>query len=364
MDNNGKRMPPLPVYQAKKSLDRKEYTYSELVNNNINFDQVNSIVISVDDLSNDMSKLFEFIKYSPSPLKFKDFESVLYVDSILKEHINNTSYLIADSILRDRSYVDLTKLKNISLTVPFDYLVWGVKFNDKVDTYCFSFKDDDGLVFESINGNKKLSYDNLIKIRNKIEELSKLCGNSDTDKVLLISDYIQSCTQFIDGKVSESSNGTFVTPDFPTNDVYRFKSGLVETVLNDHNGICMGIANLSTLLLNNDEMKVEVESVKGENHVWNKVLIDGKYYYFDNTWCITRSEDISSEGLITLSFSKKYTLFGNQTANSIGHHKAVAIFSYRYDGVMSEDDFDLSNYNYESKFTYNKHPIYHSERMH
>jgi hypothetical protein len=124
----------------------------------------------------------------------------------------------------------------------------------------------------------------------------------------------------------------------------------------------MGIANLSTLLLNNEIMNVEVESVYGSSHTWNKVLIDGKYYYFDNTWCITRSEHVRDEGLITLDFTNKYLLFGNKTAMSIGHHNPEIAFVY--DGVMSEDDFDHSNYNYESKFTYNNHPIYHSERMH
>ena len=120
----------------------------------------------------------------------------------------------------------------------------------------------------------------------------------------------------------------------------------------------MGIANLSTLLLNNEVMNVETESVCGSGHVWNKVLIDGKYYYFDNTWSITRNENVSEEGLIALSFTKKYLLFGNNTANSIGHHNPESIFIY--DGVISEDD--IENIDYESQFKYLEHPKYLSKR--
>lgn len=145
-----------------------------------------------------------------------------------------------------------------------------------------------------------------LKYLKKIEELSKKYPKSDTDKVLLVSDYIQSQTQYIDGYESVSSQETFITPDFPKSDEYGKKSGLVETIINNNNGVCMGIANASTLLLNNPQMDVEVESVYGSSHVWNKVLIDGKYYYFDNTWSITRNENLSAEGLIALSFTRKY----------------------------------------------------------
>ena len=53
-----------------------------------------------------------------------------------------------------------------------------------------------------------------------------------------------------------------------------------------------------------EETKIKVRQPLSE------VLIDGKYYYFDNTWSITRNENVSEEGLIALSFTKKYLLFG------------------------------------------------------
>lgn len=344
-----------------QQIIKKDYSYTEIINNNIDIKEINAIVFSVSDLANDMTKLRQLLSLSSDiQLKFKDYESSFVIDRIIKQPIENKAFLLDDSIRTDRSYIDLTQLKNINLNIPLNYLMWGVKFNKQIDTYCFLCPNKQAgyLNPTSKNGNEKLSYENYIKIRNKIEELSKLSGNNSKDKVALISDYIQSCTQYIDGYESESSKGTFITPDFPKFNKYREYSGLVETVLNNNNGVCMGIANLSTLLLNNEVMNVETESVCGSGHVWNKVLIDGKYYYFDNTWSITRNENVSEEGLIALSFTKKYLLFGNNTANSIGHHNPESIFIY--DGVISEDD--IENIDYESQFEYLEHPKYLSKR--
>ena len=118
------------------------------------------------------------------------------------------------------------------------------------------------------------------------------------------------------------------------------------------------ISNASTLLLNNPQMDVEAESVYGCGHVWNKVLIDGKYYYFDNTWSITRNENMCEDGLVALSFTKKYLLFGKKTANAIGHHDPETVFIY--DGIISEDD--AIQMDYQQQFKYQEKPIYCSKR--
>ena len=350
-----------PSISSDKLLIKKDYSYSEVVVKNIDANQINAIVISIDDLSVSMETLIELLdKYNEIQLKFKDYESVVFIDKVLNNRITNKTFLMDDSLRKDRGYIDLTVLKNINLTIPLNYLMWGVRFNDSIETYCFLINNPQSNYLNptSINGNEKLSYDDYISILRKIEELSKINPKSDKEKVAIISDYIQSRTQYIDGYESVSSKGTFITPDFPEYSDYRRKSGLVETVINNNNGVCMGIANTSTLLLNNPEMDVEVESIYGYSHVWNKVLIDGKYYYFDNTWSITRNENMSEEGLIALSFTRKYLLFGQKTSNAIGHHDSQSIFIY--DGVISEEDAD--NINYQSKFAYQKGPIYRSQK--
>ena len=334
----------------------KDYSYSELINNDIDLNQINAITFCIDDLSCNMDRLLELLnKSSDFQLKFKDFESVIFIDNILNNKINNKVFLIDDGYRMDRSYIDLTKITNLNLTIPLNYLMWGVKFNESINVYCFSMYNNQGKYLNptSVNGNTKISYEDYLKINNKIDELIKINPDNAREKIALVSDYIQSSIQYIDGYESVSSNGTFITPDFPP---FYIKSGLIETVLNEHNGICMGISNLSTVLLNNEQMDMEVESVYGCSHVWNKVLIDGKYYYFDNTWSITRNENISNEGLIALSFTKKYLLFGKDTAINIGHH--IPETAFIYNGVISEDD--IKSLNYEQQFEYNDKPIYKS----
>lgn len=351
----------MPVRSGGNSIVKKDYSYRDVVNNHVNSNQINAIVIGTEDLSANPDILIELLnKNEDIELKFKDFESVKYVDKILKNKISNKAFLLDDSLRKDRGYVDLTNLNNIDLTIPLDYLMWGVKFNDSVNTYCFYVNNPKSNYYNptSLNGNKKLSYDDYVKILKIVEELAKTNPMSDFDKVALISDYIQSRTQYIDGYESATSRGVYITPDFPKGIGYLNKSGLVETVLNDNNGVCMGISNASTLLLNNPQMNMEVESVYGPGHVWNKVLIDGKYYYFDNTWSITRSENMSEDGLIALSFSRKYLFFGQKTATAIGHHNPQSEFIYG--GVISEDDAPQTDY--QQQFVYQKKPIYKSKR--
>lgn len=350
-----------PNISSSKLLLKKDYYYADIVVNNIDANQINAIIISINDLSTSMDKLIELLEqHKEIQLKFKDFESVIFIDRILNGRIINKTFLMDDSLRKDRGYIDLTSLKNINLIIPLNYLMWGVKFNNSVETYCFLIKNPQLNYFNptSLNGNERLSYDDYVCIVRKIEELSKINPKSDEEKVALISDYIQSCTQYIEGFESLSSQGTFITPDFPKYDEYRKKSGLIETVINNSNGVCMGIANASTLLLNNPQIDVETESVYGCSHVWNKVLIDGKYYYFDNTWSITRNENISEEGLIALSFTRRYLFFGQKSANAIGHHVPQSTFIY--DGIISEDDMKINNY--QSKFIYQESPRYTSRK--
>lgn len=66
----------------------------------------------------------------------------------------------------------------------------------------------------------------------------------------------------------------------------------------------------------------------------------------------------SETGVITLSFQRKYLLFGTNTAQSIGHHIPQNLSIYN-NGVMSEEDYQkLVTYN--SKFAYNQTPQYKS----
>ena len=117
----------------EQQIIKKDYSYTEIINNNIDIKEINAIVFSVSDLANDMTKLIQLLSLSSDiQLKFKDYESSFVIDRIIKQPIENKAFLLDDSIRTDRSYIDLKKLKNINLNIPLNYLMWGVKFNKKI----------------------------------------------------------------------------------------------------------------------------------------------------------------------------------------------------------------------------------------
>lgn len=352
--------PPMPKGgTCSRMIYEYDYSYKDILEKNINIKDINSILISKEDLSLNFDLFKELINQKNEiKIKFYDYECVKYVDKILTEPINNECILVHDGLLINRDYIDLTKLNNIDLTIPLNYLMLGIKFNDMVKVYSFKFYNDklDFNNYVSKNGNKEISFENYKIILNKIKELSKYNIKEAKELVMFISDYIQSRTQYIYSKESEGSKGIYVTPDFPEYDKYRLKSGLVETVLNNQNGLCIGISNLSTLLLNNDEFRLPVETNYGSAHAWNSIIIDGKRYYFDNTWSITRSKYIHDDALITTKFNDEYLLFGSKMSEKIGHHTLESVHFYE----AKDDENNLELPDYESKFIYQKKPVYKS----
>ena len=332
-----------------------DYTYKQILDENILLNDLDVVNLSRDDLDANMDKLLELISNGRT-IKCHDYDSLVFLNNLLTSKVDNEIILVDDGLRINREYIDLTKLNNIDVTVPLTYLMWGVKFNNSVNTYLIHVLcNKTGYIqCDSNNGNTNLSLDNLKKIREVLANLEKYNSKDSAEIVKLVSDYIQSTTQFIDGYESTGSRGIFVTPDFSTS--YNGR-GLVESINNNHCGVCTGIANYSTMLLNNDVFDLEVESVWGASHFWNKVLIDGKYYFFDNTWSITRSDDYHEDGLITKSFNDKYLLFGSKTAEEIGHHDITNLTVYN-GNIYSLYDYPKTNY--QSQFEYLKEPIYKS----
>ena len=52
-----------PGISNDKLLIKKDYSYSDIVGNKIDTNQINAIVISIDDLSASMDKLIELLDY-------------------------------------------------------------------------------------------------------------------------------------------------------------------------------------------------------------------------------------------------------------------------------------------------------------
>ncbi len=230
-----------------------------------------------------------------------------------------TLSLIDDFENKDRSYIDLSFFQKAKIEIPFPYILWIPQIPDhqQISLYhnCITLHP------YCSNSYQCVSLEKLKKIRQIIHILSEQYkGLSDLEKVILISNYIQDHVQYVAAKnKSEASDGTYIT-DSKGLEITRQLVDSPENVLLSNFGLCNGIAHATTLLLNNPEMNVNTRAVVGGGHVWNVVLVDGKYYYIDNTWSITRNDDRYPGSLKARKFSSAYLLFGTDKARTLGHH--------------------------------------------
>ena len=249
-----------------------------------------------------------------SQINCLDYESALFLESHLEEDVDLA--LVDDYENKDRSYIDTTKFVRHNFSIPLSYFMWGVVLQDSCNVRCIRLQKYDTMT--SINGDTVLYRKTLEKLKEIIEgidaqELTLL------DKCILVSNYLQSKVQYVVDGEKTYADKVYVV-DAREEDVMPSKVGSVSSVIHENYGLCMAIANATTLLLNNPILNVNVRSVYGSSHAWNVVVLDGHKYYMDNTWAITRNSNRVSGALKATSFSDDYLLFGEKFAKEIGHH--------------------------------------------
>lgn len=192
-------MPELPKRRRIKNNQgtpiKRQFTYREFLTQEIPSNQVWSIVLSEKDLDLDMSNFIELIHTQKITIWCLDYNSVIFLNSILKEKVSNLITLVDDGLRIPRDYIDLSKLENITVRIPLTYLMWGVKFNDEVKTYS-SRSAISGEIHEAdySNTNTTLTLENLKRIKVTLQNLARHNPKDTTEKVYLVSDYIQSKT--------------------------------------------------------------------------------------------------------------------------------------------------------------------------
>ena len=227
----------------------------------------------------------------------------------------------------------MTKFTKNRFYIPLSYFMWDVKFDKTCNIYCFRTVFNDNM--SSVNGDEMLSkeiYKNILKKIKEIMGNEKRDNLTDLEKCILVSNYLQRNVQYVAGLESEADKIYVV--DAKTEEVTRAKVGSVNSVINENYGLCMAIANTTTLMLNNPVLNVNIRSLKGDSHVWNLVDIDKKLYYIDNTWNITRNKNRVNDALKATSFTDEYLLFGENKAINIGYHNTE---SYINGDITMED---------------------------
>lgn len=329
------RRMPIGIGTINKTPER----LSELVNSGYSLDSL--FFIYVDDIvtvKNNFSIIEELCQKNHNLNICSDnYETLLFIERNLSEKSTAILSLVDDSKMKNRSYINAKDFTKCTLEIPVTYLLWGANILDKQPISLYTSKN--GLFATSSNDVKFIMSENVKKIKEIASQLGeKWYKLSDVQKTILLSDYLQSKVQYIaQDNCSAARDGVYITDSLGMPTTNCAVSSPSTTILKNY-GLCCGITAASTMLGKSPDVKLDITSAFGTGHCWNIVSIDGKYYYVDNTWSITRNPDRFEESLKARSFTSNYILFGSKTAQELGNHDA----NYTYLPKMELDDFSRS----------------------
>lgn len=339
---------PLPAMKPNPKVN-STYKLKDFIGKDdeyIKLSNTGTIFVDINTLTNNFDLLKKVIDLKEIiQINCIDYESALF----LEENLDNDIILslVDDYENKDRSYIDVTKFTKHVFYIPMSYFMWGVKFKDICNIHCLRIKSYDTM--SSINGDNILYKDTLEKIKEVLIEINST-DLTDLDKCILVSNYLQSKVQYVQDGFESYADKVYVIKA-SEEEVTREKVGSVQSIISENYGLCMAISNATTLLLNNPIFNVNIRSVYGDSHVWNVVTIDGKQYYIDNTWAITRNKNRMKEALKAISFSSEYLLFGKTTAMNIGHHNSQCYVN----GELEQHDYCKEDINEHIKILSKKY---------
>ena len=148
--------------------------------------------------------------------------------------------------------------------------------------------------------------------------------------------YIQNRTQFVEEN-NRSHNGCVYITDSKGVEVTREKVCSAENVILNKFGLCCGIATAMEMLGNNKDVKLNIHTTRGNEHVWNYVKLGNNWYHSDTTWCITNNPNRYPESLKAKEFSDEYLIFGNKRAKSLRYHDSTTVTPDIADGMINQN---------------------------
>lgn len=340
-------MVPMPSIKDNRVYNNA-YRLSDFVSKNDEYIKSSKycyIVVNHNELLNNVDLLRHILAISrKNSILVEDYKTAEKIEELIKGDI--PICLVDDYTNRRRSYIDTTAFERHELIIPITYAMWGVKMHDKVSVNALRFSN---MYMASANGDTYLTKDFIEKVLDISKSLN--ITDSEISKILLVSNYLQEHVQYVAGKINIASDGTYkIKADESL--LTRELVGSAKTVIEDNYGLCMGIANATTLLLNNPILNVNVRTMMGDSHVWNLVRHKNRLYYVDNTWNITRGIK-HDNALKAKDFSTTYTLFGNDTLKNIDYHDADTYIG----GLIEESDYNKDAMNERVKVLSKKIPF-------
>lgn len=207
-----------------------------------------------------------------------------YSDTTIKNKndlINFLYYALNSGITYTERYIDnnYTNYEN-----DMEYLTRnnGKEFQNTVsilNNYVHPYNSSDNIVI-SFGGEYKMGItikreytnDEIEQINNKVNDILKEKTDNSMpirEKIKIIHDYIIDNTQY-DKLKYENKNDT------------TYKSNTAYGVLFEGYGTCNGYADAMAIFLN--KMNVINYKISNDEHIWNLVYLDGKWYHLDLTW--------------------------------------------------------------------------------
>ena len=124
----------------------------------------------------------------------------------------------------------------------------------------------------SITINRAYTQDEINEINNKVDKILNENVNNNMppkEKIRVIHDYIINHTEYDKLKYENKNDDTY-------------KSNTAYGVLIEGYGTCNGYADAMEIFL--DKMNIINYKISNEEHIWNLVYLDGKWYHLDLTW--------------------------------------------------------------------------------
>ena len=322
-------------YECVNSLDTICYNFDNILNFSDDdiIKHVETFYISYKSLVSNFDRflhiVFVLMCDGYNVINVPSYECVKFINKHLKDRLDIVVNVLDDYTNKDRSYINACAIDKIKFVIPISYLMWNVEFQKSINVYTTEYSFN-ALAY---NGNTTVKADTLKRIKDLIMSLKGSGKYSDLEIIILVSNYLQSKVEYID----ETSMLVKSNPNIEN------EIGLIETVLFKSYGLCMGIANSTSVLLNNPEFNIDARTITTRNHAFNLVRLNGIYYYVDNTWNITMSPKQMKNLCRTSEFNSRFLLYGSKTleynglfniASSNPNLGLVPIKNFRQDEII------------------------------
>ncbi len=162
--------------------------------------------------------------------------------------------------------------------------------------------------------NRLYSNDDIQKINSKIEDIIKNEIKDEKDKrtiIKIVHDYI--------------INNTIYDKDRTDKKIINYRSDTAYGVLFEGYGVCSGYSDTMALFLNYYD--IPNYKITSENHVWNAVYLDGKWYHLDLTWddpIMNTGENVLDDSYFLISTEELKKLKDDQHYFNVDIYKEFA----------------------------------------